>query len=209
MPFLFCTAGLLRATGRGISTAFVRELLPAGWLPGRWGVFSVPAVCDRAGHIHNLCVRTAPRRLAARQMGIFSVPAACDRAGHIHNLWGRTAPRRLAARQMGVFSVPAACDRAGHIHNLWARIAPRRGEKFFRPCKIDRCPWNEPGPERPAGAGRMMGQGCPVPGRFRRRLTAVFGKDCPRFFASEAAKSMEKFPKNPALISQNQPEASR
>ena len=66
--------------GRGISTAFVRELLPAGWLPGRWGIFSVPAACDRAGHIH--CFR--------------------------------------------------------------ARTAPRRGEKIFRPGKIDRCPWNEP-----------------------------------------------------------------
>ena len=44
----------------------------------------------------------------------------------------------------GVFSVPAACDRVGHIHSLWARTAPRRGEKFFRPGKIDRCPRNEP-----------------------------------------------------------------
>ena len=35
--------------GRGISITFVRELLPAGWLPGRWGIFSVPAACDRAG----------------------------------------------------------------------------------------------------------------------------------------------------------------
>ena len=110
--------------GWGISIAFGRELLPAGWLPGRWGIFSVPAACDRVGHIYSFC----------------------------------------------------------------ARIAPRRGEKFFRPCKIDRCPWNEPGPERPAGAGRM-GQGCPVPGRFRRRLTAVPGEDCPRF-------SLQK-PQNP------------
>ncbi len=112
VPFLFCAAGLLRrpgraypqflrancspqagcpadgafslsrlrVTGRGTSTVFACELLPAGWLPGRWGVFSVLDVCDRAGHIHNLC----------------------------------------------------------------ARIAPRRGEKIFRPGKIDRCPRNEP-----------------------------------------------------------------
>ena len=52
----------LRVTGRGTSTVFACELLPAGWLPGRWGVFSVLDVCDRAGHIHNLCARIAPRR---------------------------------------------------------------------------------------------------------------------------------------------------
>ena len=52
----------LRVTGRGTSTVFACELLPAGWLPGRWGVFSVLDVCDRAGHIHCFRARTAPRR---------------------------------------------------------------------------------------------------------------------------------------------------
>ena len=162
--------------GWGIFTVFVRELLPAGWLPGRWA-FSLSRL-----------------RVTGRGISI--------------TFGGELLPAGWLPGRWGIFSVPAACDRVGHIYSFCARIAPRRGEKFFRPCKIDRCPWNEPGPERPAGAGRM-GQGCPVPGRFRRRLTAVPGEDCPRFFASEAAKSMEKFPRNPALIGQNQPEAIR
>ncbi len=87
-------------------------------------------------------------------------------------------------------------------------LLPAGAKKFFVPAKSTGVPGTNPGPERPADVGRM-GQGCPVPGRFRRRLTAVPGKDCPRFFASEAAKSMEKFPQNPALIGQKQPEPSR
>ncbi len=89
-----------------------------------------------------------------------------------------------------------------------ARTAPRRGEKIFRPGKIDRCPWNEPWVGA-SGRRGAHGTGLICSGAFPRRLTAVPGKDCPRFFASEAAKSMEKFPRNPALIGQNQPEPSR
>ena len=123
-----------------------------------------------------------------------------------------SAPSRKASDPGAFFILrrwPSAEARWGIFTAFVRELLPAGAEKIFRPCKIDRCPWNEPGPERPAGAGRMMGQGCPVPGRFRRRLTAVSGKDCPRFFASEAAKSMEKFPRNPALIGQNQPEPSR
>ena len=113
--------------GRGIFIAFGRELLPTGWLPGRWAF--------------------SPSRLRVTGWGTSTAfVRELLPAGWLPGRWG-------------IFSVPAACDRVGHIHSLWARTAPRRGEKFFRPCKIDRCPWNEPGPERTAGAGRMMGQG--------------------------------------------------
>ena len=122
-----------------------------------------------------------------------------------------SAPSRKAS-DPGAFFVlcrwPSAEAGRGISTVFGRELLPAGAKKFFVPAKSTGVPGTNPGPERPADVGRM-GQGCPVPGHFRRRLTAVPGKDCPRFFASEAAKSMEKFPQNPALIGQNQPEASR
>lgn len=144
VPFLFCAAGLLRRPGRAYPQFLRANCSPQVGCPAD-GAFS-------------------PSRLRVTGRGISTV-------------FGR-------------------------------ELLPAGAKKFFVPAKSTGVPRTNPGPERPADVGRM-GQGCPVPGRFRRRLTAVPGKDCPRFFASEAAKSMEKFPQNPALIGQNQPEPSR
>ena len=131
--------------GRGISTAFVRELLPAGWLPGRWGVFSVPAACDRVGHIHRLWARIAPRRLAARQMGRFLCPG-CVRPGGTYPqpLCANCSPQAGCPAD-GAFSPSRLRVTGRGIFTVFVReLLPAGAKNLFAPAKSTGVPGTNP-----------------------------------------------------------------
>ena len=153
------------------------------------GVSSVPAACDRVGHIHSLWALIAPRRLAARHMVIFSVPAACDRVGILTAFGHELLPAGWLPGRWGVFSVPAACDWVDILTAFVRELLPAGAKNFSplqnRPVSLERTRAGASG-----GRGVHDGTGLSGSGAFLAKIDRCSrGKTVPVF-------SLQK-PQNP------------